>query len=120
MIDWQQVVAIVLIPATPLLIVQAINIVWSGLFQQPKPSLTVIRWLVYAASIGITLLQTSIALPPISEPAPFVLALLTLAGAVHTAAQMLYDKFLQPVLEGLDRIVFAGRALGLLAPKRHK
>lgn len=120
MIDVQQVVSLILIPVVPLLLVQIINIVWAGAFGQPKPSLTVIRWLVYAASVGVALLQTQITLPPISEPGPFVLALFTIAATVHASAQVLYDKFLQPVLEGIDKLIFKSRSLGLLAPKRSK
>lgn len=118
MIDWQAVIALVLIPALPALLVQVINIVWIGLFKRPKPSLTAIRWLVYASAVGVTLLQTQVSLPPTSEPSVFIPAVLGLAVAVTQGAQLFYDKFLQPVLGGIDALVFKGLRLGFLAPKR--
>jgi hypothetical protein len=117
-IDWQAVIALVLIPAVPSLLVQAINVVWIGLFKQPKPSTSATRWLVYGAAIGVTLLQTQVALPPTSEPSIFIPAVLALAVAVTQGAQLFYDKFLQPVLGGIDALVFKASRLGFLAPKR--
>lgn len=118
MIDWKEVITLVLIPAAPALIVQVINIGWIGLLKRPKPTTAAIRWIVYIASAGVTLLQTQVALPPTSDPATFIPAVLGLAVAVSQGAQLFYDKFLQPVLGGIDALVFNGQRLGLLAPKR--
>jgi len=121
--DWQQIVEIAIVPFVPSVLVQAINIVWIGVFKQPKPSIKVIRWLCFGAAIAVTAVYTPLALPALpttDDPVAFVggifaagTAVILWAGALSVAAQVYYDKFLQPVLGGIG-----GKVGALLAPKR--
>ena len=113
-----KLILLALLPFVPALLTQVISI-GVGLFGGAKPSKGTLQWIVYGASVGATLYLNPVPLPVFGEdPILAVGTVLAFAGVVSSGAQVYYDKWVQPVLGGIDKRVFWARPMGLLAPKR--
>jgi hypothetical protein len=113
-----KLILLALLPFVPALLTQVITI-GVGLFGGKKPSKGALQWIVYGASVGATIYLNPVPLPVFGEdPVLAIGAVLAFAGVVSSGAQVYYDKWVQPVLGGIDKRVFKARVLGLLAPKR--
>jgi hypothetical protein len=113
-----KLILVALLPFVPALLTQVITI-GVGLFGGKKPSKGALQWIVYGASVGATIYLNPVPLPVFGEdPVLAIGAVLAFAGVVSSGAQVYYDKWVQPVLGGIDKRVFKARSLGLLAPKR--
>ena len=86
-------------------IVQIINIVWVGLLKKPKPSIGSIRWVLFGTALVLAYFWNPVQLPALDDPMAFGVALIAIALEIFVFAQILYDKLLELVLGGLDRLV---------------
>lgn len=86
-------------------IVQIINIVWVGLLKRPKPSIGSIRWVLFGTSLVLVYYWSPIQLPTTEDPMAFAVVLIGIALEIFVFAQIVYDKLLELVLGGLDRLV---------------
>ena len=86
------------------LIIQALKIVWVGLFKQPKPTKGVTRFLVFAVSIPVALAFGGFGVPELGEnPMQYAIALIAVASEVLVFAHLFYEAILSGVLGWLDR-----------------
>jgi len=86
------------------LIIQAIKIIWVGLFKKPKPTAGHTRLLVFIVSIPVAFVFGGFGLPELGEdPMQFAIALIAASGEVLMFAHILYEAILKGVLEWLDR-----------------
>lgn len=115
-----KLILLALLPFVPALLTQLITIL-VGVLGGDKPSVRTLQWIVYGASVGATIYLNPVPLPAFSDdPVASVASVLAFAGVVSVGAQVYYDKWIQPVLGGIDKRVFKTFSFGLLAPRRNK
>lgn len=92
------------------LVVQLIVIFWVKVLKKPKPATAAIKFVVFVVSLPLAYFWYTggKALPPVaSDPMTFAIELLTLVLTIFILAQVIYDKLIDFVLDGLDKYLVA-------------
>ena len=84
------------------LIIQFLKVVWVGIFKQPKPSVGVMRIIVFVVALVYGYFDAGIDFPAYKDPMQFALDLIEFGGVIVVAADRAYHVILKPILEWLD------------------
>ena len=86
------------------LIIQAIKVIWVGVFKKPKPTAGHTRLLVFVVSIPVALGFGGFAAPELGENLmQYAIALVATASEVLVFAHIFYEAILSGVLGWLDQ-----------------
>ena len=92
------------------LVVQLIVIFWVKVLKKAKPTETAIKFIVFVVSLPLAYFWYTggKTLPSVAtDPMTFAIELLTLVLTIFILAQVIYDKLIDFVLDGLDKYLIA-------------
>ena len=93
-----------------------LTVVYTGLFKLPKPSINVMKTIVFVVSLGLAFFWAGVQLPVFDgDVSIFIGSLLAITTLVFKGAQAIYDILWQPITEWLATQV---TALSFLSPSR--
>lgn len=93
-----------------------LTVVYTGLFKLPKPSVNVMKIIVFVVSLGLAFFWAGVQLPVFDgDVSVFIGALLAIATLVFKGSQLIYDILWKPIMEWL---AVQTTALAFLSPSR--